>query len=316
MSGTAKKALETFIRRLFISRVSFEDISKLLETLMIVSALLLSFTIAGLQSLDHDMLLDADQRWLKAYPAGWDSKDRSDTVRWIIPSIRSMITLYYSIGIFVVILASSTAMYTCLIYSRARGDANYLSKWFAVMRIVVFGNYIAAIVGLNYLMISTHKYVDINFPLYHINDLCVGANENSTCVYDTQTFEMKELADCDKKHGRSKCTPWIYILHQVMSQNINHRIVLIYALLVGLVFVLDFSVRFQNAFCDTESIRQLQQDHDSILTTYRETFETERITAEQYTTLTLDDLRNIICMPLGDALRFQDASRRLAESTH
>ena len=54
--------------RLFSQEHSYEDAHNLLETLLLVSALMLAFAVGGLQNLDHDNLLEADEQ--ERYLAG------------------------------------------------------------------------------------------------------------------------------------------------------------------------------------------------------------------------------------------------------
>jgi hypothetical protein len=47
--------------------LSYEDVLKMIETCMVISALLLSFSIAGMQSVSHDDLVEGDKRWALAF---------------------------------------------------------------------------------------------------------------------------------------------------------------------------------------------------------------------------------------------------------
>ena len=109
--------------------MTFEDASKLIETILsklierfetilVISALLLSFSVSALQSLSHDDIFEADKRWIIAIQLRNDPTNDA-----FIPSVYLLRRrIYRCLGIFSVVLITSAAIYGSLMFSNARND--------------------------------------------------------------------------------------------------------------------------------------------------------------------------------------------------
>jgi hypothetical protein len=278
---------------------TFEDTAKLLETVLVISALLLSFSISGFQSLNHEDFLQADKRWLLAFHGPANLDDTS----LFVPSLGFLSRTYQCLGIFTTVLITSTALYGSLIFSDSRDNKEEFKRWSGIMQYFIISEYIAVLAGVIILLQVNLSLVDINFPLYYIDELCVGRGTDSACIANNVTFDMSDAVDCPSKRGASRCLSWADFAHQSTVQYYMKNIIIIFSVGSGAVLVLHFLIFFRgNKTPETERLSV-----EEIRSKYKERFECAQIQPNECRNLGIDLLISHLNIPLGHALQLQEA---------
>ncbi len=196
MSG--KRALEAF-KRLFSQEHSYEDAQNLLESLLLVSALLLAFAVGGLQNVSHDDMMQADARFLALVqdPAflarrglPLDEQQRLLEGRWVssdLVSFQCLKDFYNCIGVQLATLTMAIALYVSLSFSSGREDEGYFQMWMYCCKWIIVLDYCLLVVGIFLLFSSNQAMVNMKFPLYSF--------DNHSSVFDNKTATMVEGGD-------------------------------------------------------------------------------------------------------------------------
>ena len=302
----------------FPTTMEFEDASKLMETIMIVCALLLSFSISSLQSVTHDDILSADKRWISALQIA--STRAPDYV--FIPSTYLLARIYQCIGIFTVVLITSITMYGSLMLSNVRDDVIAFEEWVRFFGCFIMMQYATLLAGVVILLQVNLSIVDIKFPLYHIDGPCFGSN--ASCYTSNTTFQWDDVINCPETYGPSNCVGYFDFVHTKANQYYMKNIIILFSVGAGFAIVLHFMLRMRllRRARKSVSIYLMQigiseQNKDSekwgisdelrnLRTKYRRQFEAESIEADQYHLLSVDQLQGILKLPLGDALRIHE----------
>jgi hypothetical protein len=181
-------------RRLFSQEHSYEDAEKLLESVLLVSALLLAFAVGGLQNLNHDDMMKADARFLALlqdpaflahnyYPL--DEQQRFLEGRWIksdFVSCECLRQFYECVGVQLATLTMAIALYVSLSFSSAREDKGHFQMWMYCGKWIIVLDYCLLIYGIFLLFLSNHVMVNMKFPLYSYNLSSVFDNKTATMV--------------------------------------------------------------------------------------------------------------------------------------
>ncbi len=191
--GGGKRALEAF-RHLFSHDHSYEDAQNLLETVLLISALLLAFAVGGLQNLSHDDMMKADARMLALFqdPAflakrglPLDEQQRFLAGRWIPSDFVSYECLrrsYDSLGVQLATLTIAIALYVSLSFSSAREDTGHFQMWMYCCKWIIAVDYCLLMVGIFLLFASNQALINMKFPLYSYNLSSVFDNKTATMV--------------------------------------------------------------------------------------------------------------------------------------
>jgi hypothetical protein len=177
-----KTALEAF-RSLFAQdkyRHSYEDAQNLLESLMLVSALLLAFSVGGLQNLNHDDVVEADARYLVAIGVGYKLPDDLLSHRFLNYFLSSVV-------IQVAALTIAVALYVSLSFSSAREDKGHFALWMSYGKWLIAGDYCLLMAGIFRLFECNMNLVDMKLPMYK--------NNNPSGFFNTTTNTMVEGGD-------------------------------------------------------------------------------------------------------------------------
>ena len=190
--------MEAF-RRLFAQgnySHGYEDAQNLLETLLLISALLLAFSVGGLQSLDHDDMLAADARYLavmqqaaytlKGFNVHIEDPERILAGRWVPMDLLSYRCLTYVLSSVVVqisTLSIAVALYVSLSFSNAREDKGHFELWISYCKWIIAGDYVLQVIGIFLLLECNMNMVDLKIPMY---------NRNLSLAWDNNTKQMVE----------------------------------------------------------------------------------------------------------------------------
>jgi hypothetical protein len=288
----------------FKQKPSFEDTTKLLETVLIISALLLSFSISGLQSVDHEDLLQADKRWLRAFHGPAILKDTN----LFVPSLWFLYRVYQCLGIFTTVLITSTSIYASLMYSESRGNSEAFQRWSRVFQNLIICEYIALLAGVIILLQVNLSLVDINFPLFYIDELCVGRGTNSTCIANNVTLDLSDAVDCPSKRGASRCLSWVDFAHQSTVQYYMKNIIIIFSVGAGSALVLYGIVLLRsrrNNLCNENSRPESDTSKELSLlrAKYHEEFKRAVLSEHQIHQLSVNHMVNYLNVPLSDAVK-------------
>ncbi len=196
--------MEAF-RRLFAqgnSSHSYEDAQNLLENLMLISALLLAFSVGGLQSLDHDDMLAADARYLAVRQSPvvlardasslWHQPDPERILagRWVpgdLLSYRCLTFVLSSVVVQISTLSIAVALYVSLSFSNAREDKGHFELWIFYCKWIIAGDYVLQVIGIFMLFECNMIMVDLKLPMYN--------RLNLSGAFDNNTKEMVEGGD-------------------------------------------------------------------------------------------------------------------------
>ena len=200
-----KKAVWLCILDLLSS--DLDDLKSLIETMLLITALLLSFAFAGMQALDHDKLLEADARflrlrgnptfnhdvitqctqgdseaiWMTGDARSWDACNKSledyfarqreskDGYRSYRYLEQNMLTL----GNFLVVLLLGMMMYiSIVVISKSIPSSEYpLLRRFWILPYyggIIWGYYLV-LKGIVLLFEANHVFADLTLPLYSGN---------------------------------------------------------------------------------------------------------------------------------------------------
>ncbi len=145
---------------------SYEDAQNLLESLMLVSALLLAFSVGGLQNLNHDDVVEADARYLVASNCGVGCNPNAAELL----SVRVLNAFLSSVVIQVATLAVAVALYVSLCFSSAREDEGHFALWMSYGKWVIAGDYGLLMAGIFRLFDTNMILVDMKLPMYKNNN--------------------------------------------------------------------------------------------------------------------------------------------------
>ena len=298
--------------------MEFEDVSKLIETIMIVCALLLSFAISSLQSVTHDDILEADKRWISALQI--PSNNAQNDV--FIPSTYLLARIYQCVGIFTVILITAIAMYGSLMLSNAREDVIAFEEWVRFFGSFIIMQYATLLAGVIILLQVNLSVVDVKFPLYHIDGPCFG--QNTACYTSNTSFEWNDLINCPQNYGPSNCIAYFNFVHTKANQYYMKNIIILFSVGAGFAVVMHVMLRMRwlrkvrdsisnylienrlSKQTNGEENRSIIEELRDLRKKYRRQFESEVIKPDQYHLLSVDQLHGILRIPLGDALKLHE----------
>ena len=169
---------------------SVDDAISLLDTLLLLSALQLAFSITAMQSIEHGDLVDADKRYIMTLCASNPEHSKKcdflegsvEEFPWIdMISFRYMRNSFTAITFNLVALSIGISAYISLSYSDCREDPTFFAFWWRVWRFVIFAGYVVFAAGLHAFFSQNHSFVDAVYPHY--------ANPP---VYNTTAGEIEE----------------------------------------------------------------------------------------------------------------------------
>jgi hypothetical protein len=188
-------------------KISFDGVKSLLETLLLITALILSFAFSSLNGLDHDELVDADARYLnmllrpsfrKTYSSAFmlfpemeNAYLRGDPVgmawlgkeEWSLLSVHYFHSIMMANSILFSTLFAGSAMYISLILSDLKRNQQRFQL--LLFFIPVLGGFVSFVVGTFYLIHSYSVIGNMVFPLYDL--------ENVTTKFLSGTFRTVEM---------------------------------------------------------------------------------------------------------------------------
>jgi hypothetical protein len=148
---------------------SMADAEGLLNTLMLLAALLLAFAITLLTgTFSHEDLLEADERYL-AYQFGKEGLPRDHgeiPSAYMIVSYRFLIWGQITVALLTMALLVGALSYVSLMYSNAREDAGEFEMWFTYFRWVIAIAYLFFIVAVISFFWFNHTAIDMSYPWY------------------------------------------------------------------------------------------------------------------------------------------------------
>jgi len=215
------------VMQLFSQKHSYEDAHKLLESLLLISALLLAFAVGGLQNLDHDDMVNADARFLALMqdPAflanngiSLDEQERFLAGRWLprdLVSHACLIKFYNCVVVQISTLVIALALFVSLSFSSGMEDKMHFEAWMSCCKWIIAGDYVLLLVGIFFLFDSNHALVNMKFPLYN--------NNNLSTIFDNKTATMVEGGD------------W---MHQREAWAYRTWTIVIVSIAVGIIFVI------------------------------------------------------------------------------
>ena len=192
---------------------SVDDAISLLDTLLLLSALQLAFSITAMQSIEHGDLVDADKRYIMTLCASNPEHSKKcdflegsvEEFPWIdMISFRYMRNSFTAITFNLVALSIGISAYISLSYSDCREDPTFFAFWWRVWRFVIFAGYVVFAAGLHAFFSQNHSFVDAVYPHY--------ANPP---VYNTTAGEIEESkgwhlqSEANKLANTSKICFWV-----------------------------------------------------------------------------------------------------------
>jgi hypothetical protein len=194
---------------------------------------------------------------------------------------------------------SATALFVSLASSGARKNRSIFERWFTVLFALVIFEYIALIGGIILLLHVNLSLVDVNFPLYHEDQICYGKDKNSSCIINSDTQGWEELVDCKgKSMYESRCQSWIYFVHQSKVQIYQRNVILIFSVLTGSVIIFHLILFWR---CGVN-----KNDMTDLLEKYSDVFKMHELEPNQLQELSISEMTACLQIPLGDALRLRN----------
>ena len=148
---------------------SIEDAEGLLQTLLLMSALLLSFVAGALLSFDKEAYLEMDRQELTSIyytdQVSDQSKDLGDKFN-ILKSASIMHFGLLSLYLFLFCCAAASATYISLSYSDCREDPKAFQIWFNYFKWVIFLEYLVFLGGIIGFYLTIRHCVSGAFPAY------------------------------------------------------------------------------------------------------------------------------------------------------
>jgi hypothetical protein len=207
-----KSVLFHFTSRIFST--NYEDLKTLMETLLLVSALLLSFSISSFQNISHDDLVGGDSRyftlcrdpsfiraqvddmmldgkcknnetmmqcWAKneyyfAYQNGALTRQHIPSFRYLNANMSAMMS-------FLCVMVLGMTTYASLAFSKCSEDAGFLESFSGFYNLAVIGGYVAVVNGIFLLFRANHALADLTLPMY---------SRNLSLIYDPVSKQMTE----------------------------------------------------------------------------------------------------------------------------
>jgi hypothetical protein len=157
------KSVQNYFRML--SRpftTNYEDIKILTESMLLVTALVMTFVFNGIQTIDHDNLMEADSRFLKHFNC-------TTAAACHLPSLNYVECLMSSMKYLVIVLVLGLAIYLSLAFSKCAENPEvwpYWSKGFSVG--IIFG-YALLVYAVVLLLLAGRALADMVLPLYSFN---------------------------------------------------------------------------------------------------------------------------------------------------
>eukprot|EP00961_Rhodomonas_salina_P067238 902987-Rhodomonas_salina.1 len=163
---------------LFAHQDSFEDAQGMLETLLLLSALLLAFAITGIQSVQHNDLVEGDARRLATIsalaakdPGGeYDRECIQDFSPSCIASVVFLRRSFETISYTTIALMSACAMYLSLCMTSSRENPDFFRKWIFWFRLPIIACYGLFLAGIVSFFKANHAFIDLVFPMYDLRD--------------------------------------------------------------------------------------------------------------------------------------------------
>ena len=175
-----------------------EDVESLLNVLLLVSALMLSFSISNMFVASHKDLLESDARAMinqraidgipedcAALPSGCVPKKWNYVTSWWLAR-RGLLTLTCYFASITVAIATYISLH---LIPHAREDPIFFDQWFAVFKIVIFCGYGLFIVGNFFFFQQIVVLVEVVFPKY---------TDELEDIFDVTTGKMVETYDYNK----------------------------------------------------------------------------------------------------------------------
>jgi hypothetical protein len=177
----------------FFLAIDYDGMKSLLETFLLINALVLTFAFSSFFAVEHDKIVAADTRYLtmilrpsfkEHFSVAW-TKMKEDgfqarnpiAIGWLGPNESSLLSFHYFNSIvsanfilFTTLLAG-TLCYTSLMLSDAKKRRELMSLWRNVFILPVIGLYIAMGIGIHYLSSSFSCFCNMSFPIYNIRNL-------------------------------------------------------------------------------------------------------------------------------------------------
>jgi hypothetical protein len=178
-------------RFVYFYSIDFDGMKSLLETLLLVNALVLTFAFSSFFAMDHDEIVQSDSRYLSmllrpsfrnTYKLSAEQEvafNAGDPIAmsWLGPKEYSLPSVHYfnaiisANSILFASLTAGTVCYTSLMLSRAKDRPHFLERWARIFMFPVFAAYCALGLGIYYLFKSFETFGNMTFPLYNVNNL-------------------------------------------------------------------------------------------------------------------------------------------------
>jgi hypothetical protein len=186
---------------------SYEGMKSLIETMLLVAALLLSISFSGMQNLDHDDLISADARnhafnrdpryWKESTEGSFaDGRCANITVESCfartgnlaavtnnIPSYRFMTFNMSAMQTLFYVMVIGVLLYASLVHSKACSDIEVSNTWYWIYSSGIISGYALLLQGLFYLLEVNQHFTAMIFPLY---------SKNISSIYDPEQKTMVE----------------------------------------------------------------------------------------------------------------------------
>ena len=129
---------------------TFENTKDALETLLLLSALLLSFAISGLQNLTHDDLVASDARYLDAWIFGGKTywNQNISVVKGDLASYNLVCAINYSVSVQIIGLLIAMSLYASLIFSTAAENKQVFHSWIKFCKYIIAADFCLIIAGI------------------------------------------------------------------------------------------------------------------------------------------------------------------------
>eukprot|EP00808_Paulinella_micropora_P028157 g48715.t1 len=232
----------------FLSRVSqtltiepsIEDVQLLLETLLIVSTLMLAFSLQlATSTFSHSDLLEADARHVATTPleniSTWYDQPFLMSLEFLAKATWTYRFLMLSVFI-------SSLSVVSLAFSGARQDPAYFRLWFFFFRWIILSAFVCFFIGLANFVKTTNYAICLAFPRYKVKPSLgkgfYGHYKATSQEYSNTTKTMTEWNE-----PFEGLVPWSFVgaaceLSTAVSYQISSSILIIAVVILGLSIVL------------------------------------------------------------------------------
>jgi hypothetical protein len=155
---------------------NFDDVKGLTESMLLITALLMTFSFNGIQNLSHEDYFEADTRLFRIYNIS------SITDVWEIPSFRYIKQIMESLKYLHIVLVLGMSMYLSLAFSKCAEHPDLWPYWSSGFSACIMIGYVLLVYAVVLLLSAGSALADMVFPRYswNLQDIIDPTNKEVT----------------------------------------------------------------------------------------------------------------------------------------